>query len=52
MGHYGKQEEPYLPLFRQADLNKQLRPRSDATFCGVWTGSKLFVQVCLSEYLV
>ena len=29
MGHYGKQVEPYLPLFRQADLNEQLRPRSD-----------------------
>ena len=30
---------------------KQVRPRSDAAFCGVWSGSTLFTQACLSKYL-
>ena len=31
---------------------EQCRPKSDAAFCGVWSGSALFAQVvCLDEYL-
>ena len=30
---------------------KQCRPRSDTTFCGIWSGSTLFAQACLSHYL-
>ena len=30
---------------------KQYRPWSDAAFCGVWSGSKLFIQTCLYEYI-
>ena len=30
---------------------KQYRPWSDAMFCGVWSGSTLFAQAYLSEYL-
>ena len=27
------------------------RPRSDAAFCGVWSGTTLFANPCVSEYL-
>ena len=30
---------------------KQCRPWSDATFCGIWSGSTLFDKVYLSQYL-
>ena len=30
---------------------KQCRPRSDATFYGIWSGSTLFTEACLSKYL-
>ena len=30
---------------------KQCRPWSDAALCGVWSGSALFTQACLSEYV-
>ena len=30
---------------------KSCRPWSDATFCGVWSGSTLFAQAYLSQYL-
>ena len=29
---------------------KQYRPWSDAAFYGVWSGSKLFAQTCLTQY--
>ena len=33
---------PYIPLvFRQTCLSKRCRPRSDATECGVWSGSSV-----------
>ena len=32
--------------------DKQCRPWSDNAFCDVWSGSTLFVQVCLPEYAV
>ena len=31
---------------------KQCRPWSDAAYCGVWSGSPLFAQACLSEYKI
>ena len=30
---------------------KQYRPWSDAMFCSFWSGSTLFAEACLSEYL-
>ena len=30
---------------------KECRPWSDTTFCGIWSGSTLFAQVSLSQYL-
>ena len=30
--------------------NGQIRPRPHATFSGIWSGSTLFVQVCLIKY--
>ena len=30
---------------------KQCRPGSDGPYCGVWYGSTLFAQACLSQYL-
>ena len=30
---------------------KQCSPWSDAAFCSIWSGSTLFAQACLSEYL-
>ena len=31
--------------------SKQCRPWSDVSFCGIWSGSTLFAQACLSRYL-
>ena len=31
-------------------IAKQCRPRSDAAFCSIWSGSTLFDQVCQSKY--
>ena len=30
---------------------KQYKPWSDATFCGVWSGTTLFAKAYLSQYL-
>ena len=31
--------------------DKQCRPRSDAAFCGIWSGSSLFAQAYLPKYI-
>ena len=35
-------EIPYLPLVYSKYMNKQCRPKSDATKRGIWSGSTLF----------
>ena len=45
---------PILPLDTSINYwmsGKQCRPWSDATFCGIRSGSALFAEACLSQYL-
>ena len=42
----------YQVMYKIWWLNgKQCRSWSDATFCGIWSGSTLFAQTCQSKYL-
>ena len=38
--------------FIEHSVSKQSRPRSDVTFCGVWTGSALFGYVPQKGWLI
>ena len=37
-------------IYKWGLSSKQRGPWSDAAFCGVWSGSTLFAQACLSKY--
>ena len=45
--------EVHLKIADELTSDEQCRPWSDATFCGIWSGSRLFgQQAYLSHYLI